>query len=114
MIAPAYYGSSGGPVVNSRGQMIGMVTFGGNDAVSGFTFILPSNTIMEFVEQAKVKNQESFVNQKYRQGLQLYNQGKYQQAMQKFQLVKRLFPYHSEVEQFIKACQKEIALSEKN
>jgi S1-C subfamily serine protease len=107
--APAYYGSSGGPVVNNRGEIVGLVTFGGNDAVSGFTFIVPSNTILEFVEQVRVNNQEGLVNQKYRQGLQLYAQGKYQQAMQKFQLVKRLFPHHSEVERLLDACQKEIA-----
>ncbi|MUH01003.1 trypsin-like serine protease [Scytonema sp. UIC 10036] len=104
--APVPNGNSGGPVLNDEGEVIGLVTFGPND---DFTFIFTSNTIQEFLDSANIKNQQGLVNQEYRQGLELYSQGKYAQALQKFQLVKRLFPQHSEVENYLGKCQKLVA-----
>ncbi|MEB3215151.1 MAG: serine protease [Nostocales cyanobacterium 94392] len=106
--APVPNGNSGGPVLNDNGEVIGLVTFGPND---DFTFIFTSQTILEFLDSANITNQQGFVNQEYRQGLQLYSQGKYTQALQKFQLVKRLFPQHSEVESYLDKCQIIIANS---
>lgn len=104
--APVPNGNSGGPVLNENGEVIGLVTFGPND---DFTFIFTSNTIQEFLDSANITNQQGFVNQEYRQGLQLFSEGKYTQALQKFQLVKRLFPQHSEVESYLDKCQTIIA-----
>jgi serine protease Do len=71
--APVPNGNSGGPVLNDEGEVIGLVTFGPND---DFTFIFTSNTIQEFLDSANIKNQQGLVNQEYRQGLELYSQGK--------------------------------------
>ncbi|AKG24542.1 S1C family serine protease [Calothrix sp. 336/3] len=106
--APVPNGNSGGPVLNDNGEVIGLVTFGPND---DFTFIFTSGTIQEFLNSGNITNQQGFVNQEYRQALQLYSQGKYTQALQKFQLVKRLFPQHSEVENYLDKCQTIIANS---
>jgi serine protease Do len=100
--APVPNGNSGGPVLNDNGEVIGLVTFGPND---DFTFLFTSETIQEFLDSANITNQQGFVNQEYRQGLQLYSAGKYTQALRKFQLVKRLFPQHSEVESYLDKCQ---------
>ncbi|PAX51791.1 trypsin-like peptidase domain-containing protein [Brunnivagina elsteri] len=100
--APVPKGNSGGPVLNENGEVIGLVTFGPDD---NFTFLFTSNTIQEFLDSAKVNNQQGLVNQEYRQGLQLYRQGNYTQALQKFQVVKRLFPQHSEVKIYLDKCQ---------
>lgn len=107
--ASVTHGSSGGPVVNREGEVIGIVTFGGNP-VNGqenfnSAFAVPSNTIMEFVKQAGITNEEGLVNQIYREGLQLYNQGQYNQAMEKFEQVKRLFPEHSQIDELIQESQ---------
>lgn len=104
--APVPKGNSGGLVLNDNGEVIGLVTFGPDD---NFTFLFTSNTIQEFLDSAKINNQQGLVNQEYRQGLQLYSEGKYTQALQKFQLVKRLFPQHSEVESYLDKCQVIIA-----
>jgi serine protease Do len=109
--APVPNGNSGGPVLNDNGEVIGLVTFGPND---DFTFIFTSNTIQEFLDSANINNQQGLVNQTYREGLQLYDQGKYSQALRKFELVKRLFPQHSEVENYLDKCQQVIANDVKN
>jgi serine protease Do len=100
--APVPNGNSGGPVLNDNGEVIGLVTFGPND---DFTFIFTSNTIQEFLDSANITNQQGLVNQTYHEALQLYYRGKYTQALQKFQLLKRLFPQHSEVENYLDKCQ---------
>lgn len=60
--APITHGSSGGPVLNASGEVIGIVTFRGNTVngseVAGFAFAVPAETIGEFVGQAGVKNRQ--------------------------------------------------------
>lgn len=105
-------GSSGGPIVNNESKVIGIVTFGGN-LVNGqddfsSAFAVPSNTIMEFVKQAGITNEEGLVNQVYREGLQFYKQGQFNQAIDKFEQVRRLYRNHSEVDELIRQSQEKI------
>ncbi|MBD2201396.1 trypsin-like peptidase domain-containing protein [Calothrix sp. FACHB-1219] len=106
--AAAAPGNSGGPVLNEQGEVIGMVTFGVPDS-NNYIFLFTSNTIQEFLQKAGIINEQSLVNRQYQEGLQFYNQGNYSQALQRFKLVKSLFPQHSEVEKFLKNCQEIIA-----
>lgn len=57
--APVTHGNSGGPVVNDKGEVIGIVAFGSDAA--GFNFAVPSNTIMKFIQQAGIFNGEQVV-----------------------------------------------------
>lgn len=109
--APAAPGNSGGPVLNEQGEVIGIVTFGPNNS-NNYVFLFTSNTVQEFLTSLGITNEEGLINQKFREGLQLYNQGKYTQALHMFQLVKRLFPYHSEVDKFIQQSEQVIAANQ--
>jgi serine protease Do len=106
--APALPGNSGGPVVNEQGEVIGILTFG-LLTKDNFNFAFTLHTIYEFLDKAGISNDEGIVSQKYREGLQLYSQGKYTQALQNFKLVKHLFPQHSEAEKFAQSCQQIIS-----
>jgi S1-C subfamily serine protease len=97
--APATQGSSGGPVLNDRGQVIGMVTFGPEE--SGFAFAVASNTVLKVMQQAGVKPTGSPTNQVYADAIALFRGGQYNRALPKLHQVQTLFPYHGEVHELI-------------
>jgi len=110
--APATHGNSGGPVLNDKGEIVGMLTFRGDTVngqeVSGFSFVVPSSTVNEFIKQAGTSNEDSVVDKIYREGLDLYWDGYYTKAKAKFQEVGNLFPQHSETARLIQASQQAI------
>ncbi|HEX5735935.1 MAG TPA: trypsin-like peptidase domain-containing protein [Blastocatellia bacterium] len=111
--APATHGNSGGPVLSDKGEVIGMLTFRGDTVggqeVSGFAFVVPTSTVMEFVRQAGTTNEEGLVDSRYREGLDYYWEGYYTNAIAKFEEVKRLFPQHSETDMLIRDSQQSIS-----
>lgn len=47
-------GNSGGPVLNEKGEVIGVATFGAVES-QGYNFIIPSNFVEEFLDELNVK-----------------------------------------------------------
>lgn len=107
--APATHGNSGGPVLNDANEVVGLLTFRGDTVngqeVSGFAFIVPSNTVMEYVRSAGASNETGLTDKSYHEGLDLYWNQYYSSAIPKFEEVKRLFPHHSEVDRLIQSSQ---------
>lgn len=105
----ATHGNSGGPVINDQNEVIGLLTFRGDTVngqeVSGFSFIVPSNTVMEYVKSAGTTNDLGPTDTLYREGLNYYWDQYYSSAIPKFEEVKRLFPQHSEVDRLIQSAQ---------
>ncbi|MGA9772619.1 MAG: trypsin-like peptidase domain-containing protein, partial [Blastocatellia bacterium] len=111
--APSTHGNSGGPVLNDKGEVIGMLTFRGDTVngqeVQGFNFVVPSSTIMEYVKQAGATNEEGIVDKRYREGLELYWDNHFSAAIDKFKEVGVLFKEHSETERLIRDSQQAIS-----
>jgi serine protease Do len=111
--APATHGNSGGPVMTDKMEVIGLLTFGGDrvngQEISGFDFVVPSSTVMEFIKAAGVANEYGHADKAYREGLELFWNDQYSSAIPKFEEVKRLFPEHSEVNRLIQVSQQSIA-----
>ena len=107
--AAATHGNSGGPVVNDQNEVIGLLTFRGDTVngqeVSGFSFVVPSNTVMEYVKSAGAANNEGPTDNLFREGLEYYWADQYSSAIPKFEEVKRLFPQHSEVDRLVQSSQ---------
>lgn len=106
---PATHGNSGGPVLNDSNEVIGLLTFRGDTVngqeVSGFSFVVPSNTVMEYVKSAGATNAAGPTDKLYREGLGFYWDQHYSSAIPKFEEVKRLFPQHSEVDRLVQSSQ---------
>src|SRR5215217_1176786 len=105
----ATHGNSGGPVLNDANEVIGLLTFRGDTVngqeVSGFSFVVPSNTVMEYVKSAGASNVEGPTDTLFREGLDYYWNQYYSSAISKFEEVKRMFPQHSEVDRLIQSSQ---------
>ena len=106
---PATHGNSGGPVISDANEVVGLLTFRGDTVngqeVSGFSFVVPSNTVMEYVKSAGAANTEGPTDIVYREGLDNYWNQYYSAAIPKFEEVKRLFPQHSEVDRLVQSSQ---------
>ena len=107
--AAATHGNSGGPVVNDQNEVIGLLTFRGDTVngqeVSGFSFVVPSNTVMEYVKSAGASNVEGPTDRLFHEGLEYYWSDQYSSAIPKFEEVKRMFPQHSEVDRLVQSSQ---------
>lgn len=107
--ASATHGNSGGPVLNDANEVIGLLTFRGDTVngqeISGFAFVVPSNTVMEYVKAAGANNTEGPTDTLFREGLDYYWNDQYSSAIPKFEEVKRLFPQHSEVDGLVQSSQ---------
>ena len=105
----ATHGNSGGPVINDANEVVGLLTFRGDTVngqeVSGFSFVVPSNTVMEYVKSAGATNTEGPTDTIYHEGLENYWNQYYSAAIPKFEEVKRMFPQHSEVDRLIQSSQ---------
>ena len=106
---PATHGNSGGPVLNDSNEVVGLLTFRGDTVngqeVSGFSFVVPSNTVMEYVRSAGSPNEEGPTDRLYREGLEAYWEHHYSEAIPKFQEVQQLFPQHSEIAKLLQSSQ---------
>ncbi len=108
--ASTTHGNSGGPVLNDAMEVIGLLTFRGNTVfgqeVQGFNFVVASNTAKEFL--GGVSNELGPADKAYRDGLELYWNQEYKNAISKFEEVKRLFPQHSEIDRLVQSSQQSI------
>lgn len=103
-------GSSGSPVLNKDGEVIGVISFQNNDTQgNNIPFAVPVTTIQQFVRPSGAVNKEGNTDFQYREGLALYWRSEFVQAKKNFESVTSLFPQHLEASRLIQKSNEEIA-----
>ena len=97
--ASASFGNSGGPAVNSRGSVVGVLTFvslapgADGNIVQGFNFVIPSVAVADFVSGTPVKaNGSSKFNDVWFAGLTAFYGEDYNGALRRFEEADKLHP----------------------
>jgi S1-C subfamily serine protease len=96
--ASAAGGDSGGPAVNDRGEVVGVMTFvsraaGEGGIVQGFNFIIPSATVREFLKDTGVTlGEPGAFSRAWAAGLDAFFAGDYTGARPHFAEANRLLP----------------------
>ncbi len=97
--ASAAWGNSGGPTVDDRGKVVGVLTFvslapGAEGAiVQGFNFVIPSAAVTDFVRGTPVKvNGPSKFNDVWYAGLTAFYAEDYPGALRRFEEADKLHP----------------------
>jgi serine protease Do len=97
------HGNSGGPAFNQEGQVIGIATAGA-DVTQGFNWFVPMKTAMEFVRQAGSTPESGTFNEHWAHALDLFDEGRCDQAIQEFDNVAQFMPNLPEVAQYRQAA----------
>ncbi len=100
------HGNSGGPVINEKGEVIGVATFGSlsqnrQTLVQGFNFAIPVNTVKEFINAAGVRNEIGIFNKLWYQILnEFYSEpshSSYDDVIRKCDELLRILPKQPDV-----------------
>ena len=113
MDATTSHGSSGSPVCNEKGEVVGIVTFGsldenGTSLASGFNFAIPISIINEFISKTHIHPQLSESSATFNSGLSYYYSGYYGKALSKFENVKKLNEHYPQLNFYITECNNKI------
>lgn len=107
------HGNSGGPVMNDKGEVIGLATFGSADEqrgqeVQGMNFIVPATIVKEFLQKGNVKPQMSDISLLYEEAMNLFDKASYKKALEKLKEVKSQNPAFPFIDKFLEDTQTNI------
>jgi rhodanese-related sulfurtransferase/Tfp pilus assembly protein PilZ len=94
--AAASWGNSGGPAINERGEVVGMLTFisltaDETQAIQGFNFLVPVNIVKEFARSAGVPlDKVSPFNTVWHEAVARYTKGDWAGAQSRLDAASRL------------------------
>lgn len=117
MDAVITHGSSGSPVCDKNGEVIGLATFGTieqntGSLASSYNFAIPVSVIKEYLDSAKVVSKVSKATIAYNQGLDLFFKQFYYKAMKKFELVEKTNPGYPGLRYYMLESRKKINAGE--
>ncbi len=84
-------GNSGGPVLDSNGMVIGMLTMGTDETNN---YLRPASDLKEMLNRNGVQNSLGLVDEEFKQGLINYRMGNYMEAINHFNAVLNLNQRH--------------------
>jgi serine protease Do len=112
MDANINHGSSGGPVCNDKGEVVGLTTFGSLEnnggLAAGLNFAVPVSILDEFIDSAGIRPTPSPLTDLFARALGYYEQRQYRSALREFEKVRRANPQYPGIETYIADCVKKI------
>ncbi len=113
--APAAWGNSGGPVINAKGELLGVLTFVSltpgpeGSIVQGFNFIIPSQAVKDFVKDTPVKvNDPGKLNPVWFAGLHDFFTEDYKGAARKFEQADKIMAGLTDVKRMLGEAQEKV------
>jgi serine protease Do len=102
------HGSSGGPVCNNKGEVVGLTTFGSIESTgglaAGLNFAIPVEILQEFLDSVDIMASTSRASALFAEGVGLYEKGYYSRALKNFESVKYLNANYPTLEPYISNC----------
>src|SRR5580698_2800369 len=112
MDANINHGSSGGPVCNDKGEVVGLTTFGSLEntggLAAGLNFAVPVSILDEFLDSAGIRPVPSSVTRFFADALGFYEAHQYRNALYLFEKVGRLNPQYPGINTYIADCTRKI------
>jgi hypothetical protein len=112
MDANINHGSSGGPVCNDKGEVIGLTTFGSLEntggLAAGLNFAVPVSILDEYLDSAGIKPVPSAITRLFADALGFYEAHQYRSALHLFERVGRLNPQYPGINTYIADCTRKI------
>lgn len=109
-------GSSGGPVCNEKGEVVGLTTFGSIEnsggLAAGLNFAIPVSILQEFLDSAGVLAHPSETSKLFGDAMVFYDRELYKDALNKFQQVNELNKHFPGVAFYIKDTQRRLQQNE--
>ncbi|RYG40655.1 MAG: hypothetical protein EOO01_26865, partial [Chitinophagaceae bacterium] len=117
MDAVITHGSSGSPVCNNRGELIGLATFGSleqktGSLAPGFNFAIPVSIINTFLDSVGVNTRMSQSSLAFNRGLSFFYTGYYTKALKRFAGVKRINQEYPMLSYYIDRATDKITIGE--
>ena len=116
MDANINHGSSGGPVCNSKGEVVGLTTFGSLESsgglAAGLNFSIPVSILYEFLDSAGVEPNISEATKFFSEAIDCFGKHYYRKALKNFEAVKKLNPDYPTLETYIADCKTHIEKNE--
>ena len=112
MDANINHGSSGGPVCNEKGEVVGLTTFGSIEntggLAAGLNFAVPVAILDEYIDSAGIDAEPGTATLHFTHALNTYDQRRYSAALQEFQAVQKLNDHYPGIYDYIADCQEMI------
>jgi hypothetical protein len=108
------HGSSGSPVCNDKGEVIGLATFGsldqgGTTLASGFNFAIPVSVVREYLDSARLRPETGKATRNFNEGLTMFYQQFYRKALEKFEQVYKLNENYPQLGFYLSQCNQKIS-----
>ncbi|HVS96608.1 MAG TPA: trypsin-like peptidase domain-containing protein [Puia sp.] len=109
MDANINHGSSGGPVCNEKGEVVGLTTFGSlensGSLAAGLNFAVPVTILNEYIDSANIDPQPGAATLHFTHALECYGEHRYSAALKEFGQVQKLNRHYPGIYDYIADCQ---------